>query len=187
MTTFILAHGAGAGPKSTWMVRYARALKKRGVRVVTFEFPKTRSQMNVLGDAYRKVIERTHARFPNEPLSIGGKSMGGRVASMIAAKYTLPIESLVFYGYPLHPPGKPEKRRDAHLPDVKVPMLFISGTRDPFASEDEMRALVKSLGARARLVVIAGGDHSLIVPKRAIEKQRDVDARIWDETVAQLK
>ncbi len=176
--TFVLAHGAGAGSKSDWIVRYAKALASRGVRVVTFDFPKTRSTMEPLEAAYLDVIEKTRARFPKEPLSIGGKSMGGRVASLIAAKYTLPIARLVFFGYPLHPPGKPEKRRDAHLPDVEQPMLFVCGTRDPFGSERELHALTKKLGAE--LLVIEGGDHSLIVPKRA----PDPDERIWDAAAA---
>ncbi len=186
--TFVLAHGAGAESRSEWIVRYAKALASRGVRVVTFDFPKTRSSMEPLEKVYVDVVEKTRARFPSEPLSIGGKSMGGRVASLIAAKYTLPISRLVFFGYPLHPPGKPEKRRDAHLAGVKPPMLFVCGTRDPFGSEEELRALTKKL--RAKLLVIEGGDHSLVVPKHAPVPQREVDARVWDAAasfVAQLK
>ena len=185
---FVFGHGAGAPSSSPWMKRYARGLEKRGLRVVTFDFPKTRSTMAPLEDAFRAAIDKARARWPDEPVAIGGKSMGGRVASLIAAKYTLPIARLVFFGYPLHPPGKPEKRRDAHLPDVKQPMLFVCGTRDPFGSERELSALAKKLGAK--LLVVEGGDHSLIVPKRAPEPQREVDARIWDATasfVAQLK
>jgi len=157
--TFILAHGAGAESNSEWIVRHAKELAKRGVRVVTFDFPRVRSTMTPLEDAYRKIVEKTHARFPKEPLSIGGKSMGGRVASLIAAKYTLPISRLVFFGYPLHPPKKPEKRRDAHLPDVKQPMLFLHGTRDPFGTPREMRALCKKLGAK--LVLLEGRGHDV--------------------------
>jgi uncharacterized protein len=157
--TFVLAHGAGAESKSEWMVLHAKELAKRSVRVVTFDFPKVRSTMTPLEDAYVKIVTATHERFPNEPLSIGGKSMGGRVASLIAAKYTLPIARLVFFGYPLHPPKKPEKRRDAHLPDVKQPMLFLHGTRDPFGTPREMRALCKKLGAR--LVLFDGCGHDV--------------------------
>jgi predicted alpha/beta-hydrolase family hydrolase len=157
--TFVLAHGAGAESKSEWMVLHAKELAKRGVRVVTFDFPKVRSTMTPLEDAYVKIVTATHERFPNEPLSIGGKSMGGRVASLIAAKYTLPIARLVFFGYPLHPPKKPEKRRDAHLPDVKQPMLFLHGTRDPFGTPREMRALCKKLGSE--LVLFEGQGHDL--------------------------
>jgi predicted alpha/beta-hydrolase family hydrolase len=157
--TFILAHGAGAESKSEWIVSHAKMLAKRDVRVVTFDFPKVRSTMVPLEEAYVKIVRQTHERFPDEPLAIGGKSMGGRVASLIAAKYTLPISKLVFFGYPLHPPKKPEKRRDAHLPDVKQPMLFLHGTRDPFGTPREMRALCKKLGAR--LVLFEGQGHDL--------------------------
>ncbi len=182
MTVFVFGHGAGAPSTSPWMKRYERGLAKRGLRVVTFDFPKTRSSMTPLEDAFRAVIERTRARFPGEPLAIGGKSMGGRVASLIAAKYTLPVERLVFFGYPLHPPGKPDKRRDAHLPQVKPPMLFVSGSRNPFGSGVEMRALAKKLGAK--LLVVEGGNHSLEVPKRWPETQGEVDARVWDAAAA---
>lgn len=180
--TFILAHGAGAGSKGEWIVRYATGLRARGVRVVTFDFPRTRSQMNVLEDAYARVVEKTLARFPKEPLSIGGKSMGGRVASQMLVRYKFPVRSLVFYGFPLHPPKQPEKRRDGHLASLKPPMLFFAGTRDPFASPREIRTLAKKLGAK--LSIVASGDHSLAVTKSSGLDQRDVDARIWDETAA---
>jgi len=158
--TFVLAHGAGAESKSAWMVSHANALAKRGIRVVTFDFPRVRSTMVPLEDAYVKIVDKTLERFPNEPLAIGGKSMGGRVASLIAAHHhELPISKLVFFGYPLHPPKKPEKRRDAHLPDVKQPMLFLHGTKDPFGTPAEMRALCKKLGGK--LVLFEGQGHDL--------------------------
>lgn len=182
VATFVLAHGAGAGSTSEWIVRYAEGLRARGVRVVTFDFPKTRSQMDVLEDAYRDVVERTLEEFPDEPLSIGGKSMGGRIASQMLAKYTFPVRSLVFLGFPLHPPSRPKKRRDTHLATMKQPMLFISGTRDPFASPRELRALATKRSAR--LALIESGDHSLVVTKASGLDQREVDARIWDEIAA---
>ena len=157
--TFILAHGAGAESKSDWIVSHAKALARHGIRVVTFDFPKVRSTMVPLEFMYLAIIDKTRERFPNEPLSIGGKSMGGRVASLVAAKNALPISKLVFFGYPLHPPKKPEKRRDSHLPDVKQPMLFLHGTRDPFGSPGEMRALCKKLGSK--LVLFEGQGHDL--------------------------
>lgn len=182
VATFIFAHGAGAGSESEWMIHHAEGLRARGIRIVTFDFPKTRSQMDVLENAYRDVVLRTLERFPNEPLSIGGKSMGGRVASQMIAKYNLRVRSVVFLGFPLHPPGESKKRRDAHLLNVKPPMLFISGTRDPFATPRELRALTKKLGAK--LTLIDSGDHSLMVTKKSGVEQRDVDARIWDELAA---
>jgi predicted alpha/beta-hydrolase family hydrolase len=188
--TFVLAHGAGAGQSSAWIVRYARALAKRGLRVITFDFPGSRKN-EPLENAYKRIVVDVRKRFPGEPLAIGGKSMGGRIASQLASKEAQGLApstrrddtcALVFFGYPLHPPGTPEKRRDAHLPSVRVPMLFISGTRDPFATPRELRALTKKLGASLSLV--DGGDHSLHVPKASAVPQRDVDARVWDETAA---
>ena len=183
--TFVLAHGAGAGQSHPWMQRYAAGLAARGVRVVTFDFPyvqkgrKAPDRPEVLEEHYRGVVSAVSERFGG-PLFIGGKSMGGRIASQIAASDTLPIEGLIFFGYPLHPPGKPEQRRDAHLPKIALPMLFVSGTRDGFATEKEMTELVRGLGDRATLLAVEGGDHSLVVPKRGAEKQADVDARVWD-------
>ena len=96
----------------------------------------------------------------------GGKSMGGRIASQVAGRggFVPPPAALLFFGYPLHPPNQPAKRRDAHLPHVTAPMLFLHGTRDPFGSPDEMRELVTSL-PQATLHLIDGGDHSLIVKR----------------------
>jgi predicted alpha/beta-hydrolase family hydrolase len=179
--TYVLAHGAGAGQASAWIVRYAKALAKRGLRVVTFDFPASRKN-EPLEDAYRHIVSKVRSRFAREPLAIGGKSMGARIASQLAAKDSLEVRALVFFGYPLHPPGMPAKRRDAHLPDVKAPMLFLSGTRDPFASPTELRALTKKLGASLSLV--DGGDHSLHVPKSSPVSQREVDTRVWNETAA---
>jgi predicted alpha/beta-hydrolase family hydrolase len=187
--TLVLAHGAGAGQSHPWMQRYAAGLAARGVRVVTFDFPyveagrRAPDRPSVLEETYRGVVLAVRDRFEG-PLFIGGKSMGGRIASQIAAKYTLPVEGLVFFGYPLHPPGRPAVRRDAHLPEVAAPMLFVSGTRDGFATEPEMKELVRELGRRASLLAVAGGDHSLEIPKRSGESQSEVEARVWDAAAA---
>jgi len=93
--------------------------------------------------------------------------MGGRIASQVAANdgFDPPAAALVFFGYPLHPPNQPAKRRDEHLPRIKAPMLFLHGTRDPFGTPDEMRGLVETL-PRATLHLIEGGDHSLVVKRK---------------------
>jgi hypothetical protein len=104
------------------------------------------------------------------PLFIGGKSMGGRIASHIAAQGGAgDLAGLVFFGYPLHPPAKPQQRRDVHLPQIAEPLLFIQGSRDPFGTSSEIRALLPSLG-RATLHEVEGGDHSLKVPARSGSK-----------------
>src|SRR5207253_3341510 len=98
-------------------------------------------------------------------LLIGGKSMGGRIASQVAAENSEGIDGLVFLGYPLHPPGRPDKMRDEHLPKTKRPMLFVQGSRDAFGSEDEIRAIIKKHRLKAELYVVESGDHSFKVPK----------------------
>jgi hypothetical protein len=175
----VLAHGAGAGQKSAWMVKAATALADRDITCVTFDFPyitagrKVPDRAPVLEAHWREVLTAAKAQFPGLPVFIGGKSMGGRIASHIAAQGVEGIRGLVFFGYPLHPPGQPDKRpasaqglrrawRDAHLPGIAEPMLFIQGSRDTFGNEEEMSALVPTL-RRAVLQVVPGGDHSFKV------------------------
>jgi predicted alpha/beta-hydrolase family hydrolase len=165
----VLAHGAGAGQKSAWMVKTAQALAGRGISCATFDFPyitagrKVPDRAPVLEGHWRTMLEEARATFAGLPIFIGGKSMGGRIASHIASQGTAGIAGLIFFGYPLHPPGRPEQRRDAHLPAIKEPMLFIQGSADTFGNEAEMTALMPSL-QRATLHVIRGGDHSFKVP-----------------------
>ena len=165
----VLAHGAGAGERHPWMVRVATRLAERGVSVVTFEFPymeahrKRPDPAPVLEAAYRRVWEEVVRDGPaGTHVFAGGKSMGGRMASHIAAAraFMPPATGLVFFGYPLHPPDAPAKRRDAHLPRIEVPMLFVHGTRDPFGTPNELRQVTESLPT-AQLHLVEGGDHSL--------------------------
>ena len=163
----VLGHGAGAGQKHPWMRRVVDGLGRRGIEVVTFDFPymaagrKVPDAPAVLEAAFREAWAQACRDGPG-PFFAGGKSMGGRIASQVAAQDGLiPAPSgLVYFGYPLHPPGKPAQRRDAHLPQIRVPMLFLHGTRDPFGSPDEMRRLAASLPG-VSLELIDGGDHSL--------------------------
>jgi len=170
--TLVLAHGAGAGHDHPWMTRVARGLADRGVRVVTFNFPYTETGRRmpdrgpVLEEAFASVW-RESAAGSTERLFAGGKSMGGRIASQVAARggFDPSPAGLVFFGYPLHPPGKPDTRRDRHLPDIDIPMLFVHGSRDPFGTPEEMRDLVGRLPGSS-LELVDGGDHSLVAPKR---------------------
>jgi len=176
--TLVLAHGAGAGEDHPWMTRVATGLAARGIHVVTFNFPYKEAGRSlpdpgpVLEAAFANVWKDSRAVFA------GGKSMGGRIASQAAAKqlFSPAPAGLVYFGYPLHPPGKPAQRRDAHLPSLTQPMLFLHGTRDPFGSPDEMTALASGLGAAATLHLIDGGDHSLVRPKRQDPDGGSVDA-----------
>jgi len=171
--TVVLAHGAGAGEQHPWMVRVAKGLAAREIHVVTFNFSYMDAgkgapdRPDVLEETYRSAWARlTSGR--TGPLFAGGKSMGGRIASQVAAKgaFDPSPAGLVFFGYPLHPPGKPQQMRDRHLPDIRQPMLFFHGERDPFGSPDEMTALVARL-PKSTLHMVPGGDHSLTTRKKA--------------------
>jgi hypothetical protein len=171
----ILGHGAGGGQRSTFMVDFARAISALGVDVITFNFPYTEQRRRipdrapVLEACYRAVIASVHARLPapKRGLFIGGKSMGGRIATQVAAADpTLPIAGLVLLGYPLHPPGRPTERRDKHLPAVGRPMLFVQGARDAFGTPAELAPIVETIGPSASIHVVAGGDHSLKLARK---------------------
>jgi len=164
----VLGHGAGAGEQSGWMRDVGKGLSARGISVVTFDFPymaagrKVPDKGAVLEDAFAAIWTEAVRGAASDRIFAGGKSMGGRISSQTAARslFQPPPAGLVFFGYPLHPPGKPEQRRDRHLPQIAAPMLFLHGTRDPFGSPDEMTALTGAL-QRAELHVVDGGDHSL--------------------------
>jgi uncharacterized protein len=167
----VLAHGAGAGQTSPFMVRFARGMALRSINTATFDFPYTAAgrkvpdRAPVLEQAWREAVEAAKGEFAGLPLVIGGKSMGGRMASHIAAQGCEGLDGLVYLGYPLHPPGQPQKRRDTHLPEIKERMLFVQGSRDAFGTSAEIAALLPSL-QRAELHEVAGGDHSFKVPGR---------------------
>ena len=181
----VVAHGAGAGQSSPFMVRTATGLNERRIAAATFDFPYMTNRRSVpdkpevLEQTWREAIAEARKVFGRLPLFIGGKSMGGRIASHIAAQGVDDIAGLVFLGYPLHPPGKPEQRRDRHLPAIREPMLFVQGSRDPFGTADEIRALLPSL-QRATLHEIAGGDHSFKVSGRGAPKPDQVQTAILD-------
>jgi len=190
-TALALAHGAGAGQDHPWMQKVARGLATRGITVVTFDFDymeagrKAPDRAPVLEAAFARVWADVLPGLPSGArLFAGGKSMGGRISSQVAAKgaFDPAPAGLVFFGYPLHPPGRPDQRRDAHLGKVAVPMLFLHGTRDAFGTPDEMRELASRLPG-ATLEIIEGGDHSLVATKRAdpeglsLERAMDLAAR----------
>jgi predicted alpha/beta-hydrolase family hydrolase len=225
--TLILGHGAGAGQLSPFMRLFATGLAERGLDTLTFNFLYMEQGRHVpdpaakLESCYRAVIEAAtkHKKLKGNRVVIGGKSMGGRIASQVAATLnslecggltplsnpdpkansksklrnqkssdravtgatSYDIAALVFIGYPLHPPGRPDKLRDAHLNQIKAPMLFIQGSRDAFGSTDEIRDVIKRLKLPATLHAIEGGDHSLKVPKSAGVPQDQVYESTMDE------
>jgi len=156
---------------SPFITYFHTELARRGFLTVKFNFPymearkRIPDKKEVLEDSFRRVIEQVRSG-PHKPTSIflGGKSMGGRIASQAVAG-GLESDGLFFLGYPLHPPGMPAKLRDSHLYQVKVPMLFVSGTRDQFAGKDLLDKVVQKLGSGARIHWIEGGNHSLDLGK----------------------
>ncbi len=188
----VVAHGAGAGQMSPFMVRAAVELSARGVSTATFDFPYITAGRRIpdkapaLESAWRDAIDAARERFAALPLFIGGKSMGGRIASHVASQGGAgPLAGLVFLGYPLHPPGRPHQRRDAHLPSIAEPMLFVQGSRDSFGSGAEIRALLPSL-QHATLHEIAGGDHSFKVPGGKA-RQDPALAEVFDTAAAWMR
>lgn len=181
----VVGHGAGAGQNSPFLVRTAAGLAARGVTAATFDFPyitagrRVPDRADVLERSWRDAIEAARGQAAGLPLFIGGKSMGGRIASQVAAQGCDGVAGLIFLGYPLHPPGKPDVRRDAHLPAIRQPMLFIQGSRDAFGTADEIRTMLPRLH-RATVQEIAGGDHSFKVGGRGAPKPDGVLAGILD-------
>jgi predicted alpha/beta-hydrolase family hydrolase len=177
----ILAHGAGSDMNNPFLCAVHEGLAERGYLSVKFNFPYTEGgrrapdRAPVLEDCYRHVVAAMRSRAPGR-IVIGGKSMGGRMASHLAAQGE-EVSGLIFLGYPLHPPGKVEQLRVAHLPKIRVPMLFLAGTRDPLCRLDLLQQMLTHL--HADLHVIDGGDHSFNVPKRMKRATRDV----WDEII----
>ena len=188
--TVILGHGAGANQLHPFMRLFAAGLAERGFDVMTFNFQYMEQGRHVpdpkakLESCYTSVIEaaRKHKKLKGTRVVIGGKSMGGRIASQVAAsgEGAQGIAALVFLGYPLHPPGRPDKLRDAHLPQITSPMLFVQGSRDAFGTPEELRATIKKHHLPATLHIVEAGDHSLRVPKALGIPQAEVYASTLD-------
>ncbi len=188
----VLAHGAGGGQSHPFMVRYARGLAERGIDVVTFDFPymqRGRSAPDrapVLESAFRRVIAGAAERseIVTSKLFIGGKSMGGRIATHVAAapeawpSDTSPLSGVIVFGYPLNPPGGPSKRspdRVSHLARVIVPMLIVQGTRDTFGGPKDIEAALAGTSSGSRVFGVQGGDHSLAAK---------FDQDVWNQVVS---
>jgi predicted alpha/beta-hydrolase family hydrolase len=191
--TLVLGHGAGASQTHPWMVAIARALAERGIDVVTFNFLYTEvgrrvpDKNGMLESTWRSVLRAVRSRVTRrEPtLFVGGKSMGGRIATQVLAGGEADVVGAVaggvLLGYPLHPPGKPDVLRTAHLPKVGVPLLFVQGSRDAFGTPRELAPVIEGLSSGTRLFVVEGGDHSFSVPRSSGETRDGVLARVADE------
>jgi len=187
--TVILAHGAGASQSSAFMVGFAEGLARRGCHAVTFNFAymeqgrRLPDRAPTLEACFRDVIAAIRARadLAAGPLVIGGKSMGGRIASQVAAQGVADLAGVVALGYPLHPPGRPDRLRTAHLERIRQPLLIVQGSRDAFGTPEELRAALEPLGDAVTLHVVDGGDHSFKVPKRGPIGPTEVVERVQDE------
>jgi uncharacterized protein len=162
-----LAHGAGGDMTTTFLGGFAEGLSAAGVSCLRFNFPYSEAGRRGPDSEPTLRAAWTAAYRAAQGLGglvwVGGKSMGGRIASMMVADGEIEPGGLVFVGYPLHPPGKPERIRDAHLASIHVPMLFLQGTADPFARWDLLEGVLRRLGDRATLHAVDGGDHSFRV------------------------
>ena len=156
---------------------FGELLSERGIDVITFNFPflqrgsKRPDGMPRLEHCYQSVMKRVAATpaLANQPLLAGGKSMGGRIASFLAARpggFEQPIAGLIFLGYPLHAPQRPEQLRVAHFPDVAAPMMFVQGTRDPFGTPLQLEPVLSTLETPVTIHKVMGGDHSFALPRK---------------------
>jgi len=165
-TCLVIAHGAGGPMYSPFITFFHKGLAEKGYLTVKFNFPymearrKVPDKREILEANYRQVIEEVRAStYHPRRIFVGGKSMGGRIASQVVAS-GVDVEGLFFLGYPLHRPGRPEMLRDEHLYRIEKPMLFLSGTKDQFAKKELLDGVISKLGDRAELHWIEGGDHS---------------------------
>jgi uncharacterized protein len=178
-TIVVLGHGAGGNRKNSMLLALAEALAASGRAALLYNFPYAEARARrpdppaVLEAATRGAAALALEASGAKRIVHGGRSMGGRIASQVVAQGER-ADGLVFLGYPLHPPGQFEKRREAHLPQIAAPMLFLQGTRDAFARADLLDALMARLGARAELHRVAEADHSFGVLKRSGRTPADV-------------
>lgn len=177
----MLAHGAGAGMRHPFLEHAAQALAARQVGTYRYEFPYMKARKSrpdtpaVAEAAVRDAVRAAAQEAPGVPLIAGGKSFGGRMTSQAQANEPLPdVRGLAFLGFPLHAPGKPGTSRAEHLSKVRVPMLFLQGTRDEFAQLDLLQRVVQGLDNLATLHLVEEGDHSFKVPKRTGKTEADV-------------
>src|SRR5216117_3308632 len=178
---YVLAHGAGAGMRHPFLESIAQGLAERSIATLRYQFlyMERRSRRPdppaVAAATVRAAVAEVARVAPGLPLIAGGKSFGGRMTSTAQAETPLPgVRGLVFLGFPLHPPGRPADKRAEHLAQVRIPMLFLQGDRDEFADLNLLKPVVKQLGERATLHLVAGGDHSFHVLKRSGRTDGDV-------------
>src|SRR2546421_1777597 len=188
---YVLAHGAGAGMTHPFLAAIANGLAERRIATLRYQFPymehgsKRPDTPKLAQAAVHAAVVEASRLVPELALLAGGKSFGGRMSSQAQAASPLPgVRGLVFLGFPLHPPGRPSEERGKHLLEVKIPMLFMQGTRDEFANSQLLQRLIEQLGARATLKLFQDGDHSFHVPARTGRSDSQVRAEMLDALAA---
>ena len=188
---YVFAHGAGAGMVHASMETIATGLAERGIATLRYQFPymekasKRPDPPAIAHAAVRAAVRQAARCCPKLPLIAGGKSFGGRMTSQAQAIDALPgVRGLAFLGFPLHPAGKPASDRAKHLGDIRIPMLFLQGTRDALAELDLLEGVVKRLGKLARLHLVKEADHSFHVLARSGRNDREVMAEVLDAFAA---
>ena len=178
---YVLAHGAGAGMDHVFMVAVATELQSQGIATLRYQFPYMERRARrpdpprICQETVRAAVAEAGRLAPNVPLFAGGKSFGGRMTSQAQAEEPLDdVRGLVFLGFPLHAPGRRSDERGAHLSDVKIPMLFLQGSRDELAALDLLEPITQKLGKRATLKVFEDANHSFQVPVRSGKKNTEV-------------
>jgi uncharacterized protein len=186
-TCLVIAHGAGGPMYSPFVTFFHRGLAERGYLTVKFNFPymearrKVPDKREILEAAYREVIETVkNGKYHPKRMFVGGKSMGGRIASQVVAEGE-EVDGLFFLGYPLHRPGQQEMLRDEHLYRIEKPMLFVSGTKDQFAKKELLDQVVAKIGPRAKIDWIEGGDHSFNT-----RQGKEAQAKIYGDVMETL-
>jgi predicted alpha/beta-hydrolase family hydrolase len=182
---YVLAHGAGAGMTHPFLNACAEALAQHGVATLRFQFPflergsRRPDSPAVAQSTVRAAVKAAAGLVPDLPLIAGGRSFGGRMSSQAQASLALPgVIGLAFLGFPLHPAKRPSVERAEHLSEVKVPMLFVQGTRDELANLADLRAVCSRLGERATLHLIEDADHAFHVRARAGRTDQEVIGEI---------
>jgi hypothetical protein len=184
---FVFAHGAGAGMAHPFMAAVADSLAERGIATLRYQFPymeqrgKRPDPPQVAHATVRAAVSEARRQLPELPLIAGGKSFGGRMTSQAQAAAPLEgVAGLAFLGFPLHPAKRPSQERAKHLSDVKIPMLFLQGTRDALAELSELEPVCEALGKNATLKLFQDADHSFHVPARTGRKDLEVRAELLD-------
>jgi predicted alpha/beta-hydrolase family hydrolase len=188
---YVLAHGAGADMRHSFMEKVADGLADRGIATFRFNFPYMEKKQGrpdqpaVAHATIRAAVEEAARLCPGLQLVAGGKSFGGRMTSQAQSKAPLPgVKGLAFLGFPLHADGKPSSERAEHLAGIAIPMLFLQGTRDKLADLSTLKPVIAALGVRATLHEVDGGDHSFAVLKKSGRSNEEALTEVLDTLAA---